>query len=163
MRSAWTVALCLAPFARLASLASLALLTLKVLVNATQKAKCLEEASHLTKSECHIQNTLVGHLKSVLSKDLIQKDLSLPELLKCRFCTFSVASLWPKNKKGENVWHFYSRKKWTSEIQKSKIRISKIRMSKIQITPKSERFESPNWKVRLHEKTCSDFGRWLKQ
>ena len=53
------------------SLAPLSSLTLKVLLNDTQKVKCLKEVSHLTKSVSHIQNTLVGHLKSVLLKDLI--------------------------------------------------------------------------------------------
>ena len=77
MKSNWTDALALAHFAHTgwhtwpASLALLALLTVKVLLNATQKAKCLKEVGHLTKSVGHTQSSLVGHLKSCLkSKDL---------------------------------------------------------------------------------------------
>ena len=53
----------------LASLAPLALLTLKVLLNATQKVKCRHEVGNLTKSVGHTQSTLVGHLKLFLLKD----------------------------------------------------------------------------------------------
>ena len=53
-----------------ASLALLILLALKVLLNATQKVKCLKEVGHLTKPVGHTQSTLVGHLKSVLLKGL---------------------------------------------------------------------------------------------
>ena len=52
--------------ALLAPLAYLASLALKVLLNTTQKVKCLKEV--LEKSVCDTQSTLVGHLKSILLK-----------------------------------------------------------------------------------------------
>ena len=44
-----------------------------VLLNATQKVKCLKEVGHFTKSFGHTQSTLVSHFKSVLLKDLITR------------------------------------------------------------------------------------------
>ena len=40
-------------------------LALKVLLNATQKVKCLNKVGHLTKSVDHTQSTIVGYLKFI--------------------------------------------------------------------------------------------------
>ena len=45
-------------------------LTLKVLLNSTQKVKCLKEVGYLTKSVGCTKSTLVVHLKSILLSDL---------------------------------------------------------------------------------------------
>ena len=55
-----------------ASLAPLTWLALKVLLNAKGRVKSCQEVGHLTKSADHSQSILVGHLKSVLLKDLIK-------------------------------------------------------------------------------------------
>ena len=57
---------------------------LKVLLNATQKLKCLKEVGHLPNSVSHTQSTQVSHLKSVLLKDLAQFSTIFSKTLKCQ-------------------------------------------------------------------------------
>ena len=90
MESAWTGPPVLAGtlLASLASLAMLAMLAVKVLLNASRKVKSLrakvkfcKEVGHLNKVwSIILQGTLVGHLKSIMLKDLQLKGSSLFDL-----------------------------------------------------------------------------------